>query len=137
MISKYELREYQNLLQQKELVSQTLLERKLSLQSIQAQRITGMPTAHNDSDAMGSAVSDLIQLEEKLMKLESEIDRKLVAVINAIKTLPVELQNLFWLRYIKGETWESVATTLNYTWQHVHKLHKKGLEFLRDSENVR
>lgn len=131
MITKYELREYQNLLQQKELVSQTLLERQASLQSIQAQQLTGMPTAHNNDDVMGSAISDLIQLEDKLITIENEIDRKLVNIIVAIKSLPIDLQNLFWLRYIKGETWESVAATLHYTWQHVHKLHKKGLEILR------
>ena len=30
-------------------------------------------------------------------------------------------------RYLNYQKWERIAAELNYTWQHVHKLHAKGL----------
>lgn len=102
------------------------------MQSVQAQKLTGMPGAHSEDDKMATMMASLVDLENTILNLETEIDIKLKRVIQEIKTLPPELQNIFWLRYISGDKWEDIAYQLHYSWQHIHKLHRKGLEILRD-----
>ena len=81
----------------------------------------------------GSKIEDcvlkIIELEEsikkdivKLVDLRSEI----MAVIKAVPN--VEYQTLLEKRYLCFITWEQIAVDMNYSMQHIHRMHSSALK---------
>lgn len=81
----------------------------------------------------GSKIEDcvikIIELEEsikndieKLVDLKSEI----MAVIKAVPN--VEYQTLLEKRYLCFITWEQIAVDMNYSMQHIHRMHSSALK---------
>ena len=81
----------------------------------------------------GSKIEDcvlkIIELEEsikkdivKLVDLKSEI----MAVIKAVSN--VEYQTLLEKRYLCFITWEQIAVDMNYSMQHIHRMHSSALK---------
>lgn len=81
----------------------------------------------------GSKIEDcvikIIELEEsikndieKLVDLKSEI----MAVIKAVPN--VEYQTLLEKRYLCFITWEQIAVDMNYSMQHIHRMHSNALK---------
>lgn len=74
-------------------------------------------------------VIKIIELEEsikndieKLVDLKSEI----MAVIKAVPN--VEYQTLLEKRYLCFITWEQIAVDMNYSMQHIHRMHSNALK---------
>jgi len=58
--------------------------------------------------------------------------------IEKIKSLASQLPNpdiqqIFMERYIFNKTWEEIAMELNFSAQHVHRLHGQGLSWLKEN----
>lgn len=76
-----------------------------------------------------NCVIKIIELEEsikkdivKLVDLKSEI----MAVIKAVPN--VEYQTLLEKRYLCFITWEQIAVDMNYSMQHIHRMHSSALK---------
>ena len=75
---------------------------------------------------IGKEIEELINIyrdkELKLIKQQIQIE-------NAIENLddPTD-RNIIRLKYIDGHTWERICVILNYSWNGIHKKHRKILE---------
>lgn len=81
----------------------------------------------------GSKIEDcvikIIELEESIKKdIEKLVDLKseIMAVIKGVPN--VEYQTLLEKRYLCFITWEQIAVDMNYSMQHVHRMHSAALK---------
>ena len=91
--------------------------------------MTGMPHNPNRSTSrMADAVVKIIDLQEeinrdidKLVELKREIMEVIRAVPNA------EYQTVLEKRYLCFSAWEQIAVDMNYSIQHIHRMHSAAL----------
>lgn len=81
----------------------------------------------------GSKIEDcvikIIELEESIKKdIEKLVDLKseIMAVIKAVPN--VEYQTFLEKRYLCFITWEQIAVDMNYSMQHIHRMHSSALK---------
>ena len=81
----------------------------------------------------GSRLEDciikIIDLENSLKKdIEKLVDlkREIMGVIKAVPN--VEYQTLLEKRYLCFITWEQIAVDMNYSMQHIHRMHSSALK---------
>lgn len=81
----------------------------------------------------GSRLEDciikIIDLEDNLKKdIEKLVDlkREIMGVIKAVPN--VEYQTLLEKRYLCFITWEQIAVDMNYSMQHIHRMHSSALK---------
>ena len=71
----------------------------------------------------------IIDLEERIQKdIEALVDlkREIMGVIKAVPN--VEYQTLLEKRYLCFITWEQIAVDMNYSMQHIHRMHSMALK---------
>lgn len=66
--------------------------------------------------------SELCEVMADLVEVSCEISRAIQKVEN------YDYQDLLVKRYILGETWEKIAEDMNYSEQHIHRLHGETLK---------
>ncbi len=114
-------REYKQKLKEMDSIS-------VSCEEIKASRIT--------SKVENKAI-DLVSLKKEIdlhnVKIE-EVKREIACVIDKLED--DTLKNLLRLRYLEFRKWREVEYILNYSEQHIHRLHNKALKeinkFLKD-----
>lgn len=72
------------------------------------------------------------ELTERYEALCHKANEELAAIENAIKGLPPTKRDLMRLRYIEGMPWPLISRRLNYSWQHLHRMHASALQEIRD-----
>ena len=67
--------------------------------------------------------------EQSLRKQVEGLVQARIQVLKAIQTVrdPV-LQQVLYLRYIGGLTFEALAEQMQYSWRHIYRLHKKAVD---------
>ncbi len=81
----------------------------------------------------GSRLEDciikIIDLEDRLKKdIEKLVDLKR-EIMGVIKSVPnVEYQTLLEKRYLCFITWEQIEVDMNYSMQHIHRMHSSALK---------
>lgn len=131
-MTKEELKEYIETKREIEIIKEKIecLEGKKT--SIKSQIITDMPRGEAEQDRLGQL---LIQIEElidsynekqdKLLKQQLEIEKCIDKLEDSVD------RNIMRLRYLEGYTWERMCVLLNYSWNGIHKKHRKILEKIR------
>lgn len=92
--------------------------------------ISDMPRVSNyTGSSLENTVVKIIDLQEEinheidtLVDLKKEIYRKIQEVSNS------EYQTVLERRYICFETWEQIAVDMNYSIQHIHRMHSLALK---------
>lgn len=88
----------------------------------------GMPHSHNKSDLSSYAV----QLDREERKyLKARYQRLIICneIFHKIELLENEDEkDVLIYRYIKLLRWEDIAVKMQYSWQHVHKIHSRALQ---------
>lgn len=76
-----------------------------------------------------NCVLKIIELEESIKKdIEKLVDLK-SEIMSVIKAVPnVEYQTLLEKRYLCFITWEQIAVDMNYSMQHIHRMHSSALK---------
>lgn len=122
-----------------------ILDEKMILEEIQRLRADKMfPSLAMDGMPHGNGTSDL---SEYAARLDEEINKLKVQRLEKVKIYSdissrirkVEDDNqreLLMYRYIKGMSWEDVASELGYTWRWTHKLHSKALDAIDIKEDI-
>lgn len=90
----------------------------------------------NDGMPKGSGVSDLSEYAAKVDELEREIKAKryeriqeFLKVQRAIEGMEDGQEKLLLTyRYLRGMKWEAITDEMNYSWQHIHRLHARALK---------
>lgn len=78
-----------------------------------------------------NSIAKIIEQEKIIAECCNELCAQLSEVRALIALLPMEPMRLVMQRrYLNYQKWELIAAELNYTWQHVHKLHARGLNII-------
>lgn len=71
----------------------------------------------------------ILDLEDELKSDISELVNLKKEIMEVIKAVPnVEYQTLLEKRYLCFITWEQIAVDMNYSMQHVHRMHSAALK---------
>lgn len=131
-MTKEELKEYIETKREIEIIKEKIecLEGKKT--SIKSQIITDMPRGEAEKDRLGQLliqIEELIDLynekQDKLLKQQLEIEKCIDKLEDSVD------RNIMRLRYLEGYTWERMCVLLNYSWNGIHKKHRKILEKIR------
>jgi DNA-directed RNA polymerase specialized sigma subunit len=82
-------------------------------------------------DSMANIICKIVDLEREInADIDTLVDlkREIVGVIKAIKN--PEYQTLLELRYLCFRSWEQIAVTMDYSLQHIFRLHDKALNMV-------
>lgn len=131
-MTKERLQQYRQLQRELRQIQDRIMEVESAMYSPRNQRLTGMPSAHSAENVMEKLVDKHRELEalyqEKLMTITEE----LLAIEKAIAALDPTLRLLMRYRYVDGYRWEDICVRMNYSYQGVHKVHRKALKRIRD-----
>lgn len=87
----------------------------------------GMPHAHSNSDLSGYAAL-LDEEEKRYMKARYERIKLCRDISDKIERMSNEDEkDVLMYRYIKLMKWEDIAVKMDYSWQHLHKIHARAL----------
>ena len=131
-MTKEDLKEYTSIkkeLTQIQFKLKELEERKSSIKSMIISDMN-VQTSHNNN-----SIEDLlIKIEEcieEYNKKEIDLYNKQLEIENCINSLePIE-RIIMRLRYIEGYKWEKICVETNYSWEGVHKIHRRILMKIR------
>ena len=89
-----------------------------------------MPKSPNrEGSRMESAILDIIELEDEISKDVIELVALKKEIVEVIKQVGnTEYQTLLEERYLCFITWEQIAVDMNYSMQHVHRMHSAALK---------
>ncbi|WP_337407090.1 hypothetical protein, partial [Phascolarctobacterium succinatutens] len=81
-----------------------------------------------NAQKLENSVAKIIEQEKIIAECCNELCAQLAEVRALVALLPMgPMRLVMQRRYLNYQKWERIAAELNYTWQHVHKLHAKGL----------
>lgn len=94
------------------------------------------PAVSNDGMPHKNDISDLSDYMVKLDEIENDITLARYERICAFQRIQRQIEkmddehekDLLTYRYIKGMKWEQVAVKMDYSWQHIHKIHGNALK---------
>lgn len=131
MLTKYDLRKYKAIKAEILQLQEQINELESVMVAPKIPQLTGMPFGgSSEPDKIGNVVAKADKLRNMYYsKLEGLVDLQ-ATIENAIAGLDSQEQLLIRLYYFSNYTWEEVAVRLNYSWQHVHRLHRAILEKL-------
>ena len=128
-MTKEDLKEYTSIkkeLKQIQFKLKELEERKTSIKSMIISDMN-VQTSHNNN-----SIEDLlIKIEEcieEYNKKEIKLYNKQLEIENCINGLEPTERIIMRLRYIEGYKWEKVCVETNYSWEGIHKIHRKILK---------
>lgn len=89
----------------------------------------GSPNVHSKEDLYAKIAETSEKLDRMQIELIDDI-RKATEMIMSLKD--ARTLQIFSMRYLNYQTWESIADSLDITFQWVHKLHGRGLRELSE-----
>lgn len=125
---KCRLNEYKWIKQNIENLENRLLELDTMLQSVTNPTDSERVQTSLDPDKWTSLIQKRMEIEDLI---NAEIHNgyvKMDQIEKIITKLPEREKLLMRLRYIDCLTWEEIAVSMNYTWQHMHRIHAQCLK---------
>ena len=95
---------------------------------------------YSDSPKSTTSSYKLEDCTQKIMDLQSELCDVMVDLVEVScdiarvirKVENGDYEDLLVKRYVLGETWEKIAEEMNYSEQHIHRLHGEALKKISD-----
>ena len=129
-MTKKELKEYRHILAEEH----QLLDELRVLKS-RAERCTrelnAEPSGGGGGDPMPDIVCKMDELRTLLHANAMDLQARRIRIETAIAGLDSQERKLMRARYVEGKQWEQIAVDMNYSWQHLHKLHSVALQKMR------
>lgn len=99
---------------------------------IKSMIIDDMPKPEPEQDRLGELLGEIEELidiynkkQDKLFKQQIKIEKCIDKLDNALE------RNIMRLRYLEGHKWEKVCVETNYSWENVHRIHRKILSKIK------
>lgn len=131
-MTKEELKEYIETKREIEIIKEKIEFLESKKTSIKSMIIDDMPKSEPEQDRLGQL---LIQIEElidsyndkqdKLLKEQLKIEKCIDRLEDSID------RNIMRLRYLEGMKWEKICVETNYSWEGIHKKHRKILNKIK------
>ena len=126
-MEKRELQEYIETKRELDIIKDKIeyLEEKKT--SIKSMIIDDMPKGGGfENDRLGALLLNTYNEKQiRLLKQQRAIENTIDKLEDAVD------RNIMRLRYIDGYTWERLCVLMNYSWNGIHKKHRKILEKIR------
>lgn len=95
---------------------------------------------YSDSPKSTTSSYRLEDCTQKIMDLQSELCEAVVDLVDVTcdiartisKVENYDYEDLLVKRYVLGEPWEKIAEEMNYSEQHIHRLHGEALKKISD-----
>ena len=129
-MTKEELKSYIENKREIEIIKDKLMYLEEKKTSIKSMIINDMPKVTNiENDMIGNLLADIEDLINIYKEEELNLIKQQIKIEKAISNLedPTD-RNIVRLKYIDGHTWEKICVILNYSWNGIHKKHRKILE---------
>ena len=129
-MTKEELKSYIENKREIEIIKDKLMYLEEKKTSIKSMIINDMPKVTNmENDMIGNLLADIEDLINIYKEKELNPIKQQIKIEKAISNLedPTD-RNIVRLKYIDGHTWEKICVILNYSWNGIHKKHRKILE---------
>lgn len=137
MITKEELRQYADLVKERDDILERICQKDAAIKSASIQHITGMPRAEgNNVDKIGRAVAQIDSLKELYYTKLQEIEATLFKIEKAISKLDPLERRLIRMRYIDCKAWEDICYELGYAWANTHRIHASVLQKLAKDDTL-
>lgn len=120
------LKEYEKAVRQMKRSEEKITEMRLS-KIMPSAGNDGMPHAHNNTDLSGYAAL-LDEEERRYMKARYHRIKLCREITDKIERMDNEDEkDVLMYRYIRLMKWEDIAVKMEYSWQHLHKIHARAL----------
>ena len=132
-MTKEELKGYIETKREIEIIKEKLEYLCMTKGGVKSMVITDMPRGgRSEDDRLLEIMIEIEELEEMYNKKRLKLMKQLNEIENVIDSLeePID-RNIMRMRYIKNYTWERICVELNYSWNGIHKRHRKILDKIR------
>lgn len=102
--------------------------------------VNNCTVTYSDSPKSTASNYKLEECTQKIMDLQSELCEAMADLVDvtceisrAIRRINnYDYQDLLVKRYVLGQSWEKIADDMNYSEQHIHRLHGEALKKISD-----
>lgn len=129
-MTKEELQEYKYLEKEIQQLEEEEMRLRDRLENPSTQKLTGMPKGSSYYDRTADLVVKLVDLCNEISERKGQLISERKRIEAAIGALDSGDRLLIRYRYVTGLGWEEIAMQMGYTFQHLHRLHKRILEKL-------
>lgn len=132
-MTKEELKGYIETKREIEIIKEKLEYLCMTKDGVKSMVITDMPRGgSSEDDRLLEIMIEIEKLEEMYNKKRLKLMKQLNEIENVIDSLEESIdRNIMRMRYIKNYTWERICVELNYSWNGIHKRHRKILDKIR------
>lgn len=131
-MEKKELKEYIETKREIKIIEEKIEYLESKKTSIKSMIIDDMPKPEPEQDRLGELLGEIEELidiynkkQDKLFKQQIKIEKCIDKLDNALE------RNIIRLRYLEGHKWEKVCVETNYSWENVHRIHRKILSKIK------
>ena len=131
-MTKKELKEYIETKREIKIIEEKIEYLESKKTSIKSMIIDDMPKPEPEQDRLGELLGEIEELIDIYNKKQDKLFKQQIKIEKCIDKLedPTD-RNILRLKYIDGYTWERICVELNYSWNGIHKKHRKILEKIR------
>ena len=96
------------------------------------------PGGGGNAQKLENSIAKIIEQEKIIAECCNELCAQLAEVRALVALLPMgPMRLVMQRRYLNYQKWERIATELHYSWQNVHRLHSKALDYILHEVNKR
>ena len=89
-----------------------------------------------NAQKLENSVAKIIKQEKIIAECCNELCAQLAEVRALVALLPMgPMRLVMQRRYLNYQKWEQIAAELHYSWQNVHRLHSKALDYILHEVN--
>ena len=91
-----------------------------------------------NAQKLENSVAKIIEQEKIIAECCNELCAQLAEIRALVALLPMgPIRLVMQRRYLNYQKWEQIAAELHYSWQNVHRLHSKALDYILNEVNKR
>lgn len=131
-MEKKELKEYIETKREIKIIEEKIEYLESKKTSIKSMIIDDMPKPEPEQDRLGELLGEIEELIELYNEKQSNLIKQQMKIEKCIEKLDNALErNIMRLRYLESMKWEKICVEVNYSWENVHRIHRKILSKIK------
>lgn len=131
-MTKEELKEYIETKREIKIIEEKIEFLESKKTSIKSMIIDDMPKPEPEHDRLGELLGEIEELIDIYNKKQDKLFKQQIKIEKCIDKLDnAKERNIMRLRYLEGHKWEKVCVETNYSWENVHRIHRKILSKIK------
>lgn len=131
-MTKEELKEYIETKREIKIIEEKIEYLESKKTSIKSIIIDDMPKPEPEQDRLGQLLGEIEELIDIYNEKQSNLIKQQMKIEKCIDKLDNALErNIMRLRYLESMKWEKICVEVNYSWENVHRIHRKILSKIK------